>query len=837
MCHILLVVELIQSLVFLGNCMNLVNYFLKYMHYPVAQSSNMLTNFVGISYFLTIVAGFINDSYLTKLTAFVLYATIELLGVVLLTYQAKNSNLLPPENETPSTFQASILYIGLGAMAIGIGGSKATLPTHGADQLDHTKQSLISSFFNWYYISILAASILAATLMVWIEESYGWGWSFMISAILICCSISIFLAGFPLYRCKKPSGSPIKRMVKVFVASVRNTNDTTTVEVHPSAKKQSYAKEKSYNKFKFLNKALNDDTIEITQVEETKSFLGLLPIFATTIMLNCCVAQFMTFPVQQGNFMNRKIYNFTITTQSISLIPLVVVLVLLYLVEQSKRFYGNNEVINIIYQPHVRMGVGLALSSVSMAVAAMVEYKRLSYANCYEKLLIKINNMCFLIVVVELIQTLVFLGNSMNLVRYFLKYMHYSVAQSSNMLTNFVGISYFLTIVAGYINDSYLTKLTAFVLYATIELLGVILLTYQAKNSNLLPPENETPSTFQAAILYIGLGAMAIGIGGSKATLPTHGADQLDHTKQSLISSFFNWYYISITIGGILASTLMVIVASKQNTNDTTTIEVYQSAKEQSYAKEKSYDKFKFLNKALNDDTIEVAQVEETKAFLSLLPIFATTFLLNCVVAQLMTFSVQQGNFMNRKIYNFTLTTQSISMIPLVAVLVLLYLLEQSKRFYGNNEAINKIYQPLVRIGVGLAGSTVSMAVGAIVEYKRLKEFNKGNLMSAFWLIAQTLLSSLSEVITVGGTLELFYSKAPNGMRSICTSLSWCSTSMGYFLSTVLVTVCNSVSGRFGQAWIGGQDLNHDRLDLFYALLSFLSLINFVVFVILARGF
>ncbi|XP_019432225.1 PREDICTED: protein NRT1/ PTR FAMILY 4.2-like [Lupinus angustifolius] len=439
--------------------------------------------------------------------------------------------------------------------------------------------------------------------------------------------------------------------------------------------------------------------------------------------------------------------------------------------------------------------------------------------------------------IVELIQTLVFLGNSMNLVRYFLKYMHYSVAQSSNMLTNFVGISYFLTIVAGYINDSYLTKLTAFVLYATIELLGVILLTYQAKNSNLLPPENETPSTFQAAILYIGLGAMAIGIGGSKATLPTHGADQLDHTKQSLISSFFNWYYISITIGGILASTLMVIVASKQNTNDTTTIEVYQSAKEQSYAKEKSYDKFKFLNKALNDDTIEVAQVEETKAFLSLLPIFATTFLLNCVVAQLMTFSVQQGNFMNRKIYNFTLTTQSISMIPLVAVLVLLYLLEQSKRFYGNNEAINKIYQPLVRIGVGLAGSTVSMAVGAIVEYKRLKEFNKGNLMSAFWLIAQTLLSSLSEVITVGGTLELFYSKAPNGMRSICTSLSWCSTSMGYFLSTVLVTVCNSVSGRFGQAWIGGQDLNHDRLDLFYALLSFLSLINFVVFVILARGF
>ncbi|XP_019450705.1 PREDICTED: protein NRT1/ PTR FAMILY 4.2-like [Lupinus angustifolius] len=411
----------------------------------------------------------------------------------------------------------------------------------------------------------------------------------------------------------------------------------------------------------------------------------------------------------------------------------------------------------------------------------------------------------------------------MNLVRYFLKYMHYPVAQSSNMVTNFVGTSYLLTVVAGYINDCYLSKLTAFVLYATIELLGVILLTYQAKNSNLLPPENETPSTFQAAILYIGLGAMAIGIGGTKATLPTHGADQLDHTKENLISSFFSWYYMSVTTaagfpfyrgkkpsGSPLRRLIKVFLASNHNTNDTTTLEVHHSPKEQSYAKEKSYNKFKFLNKALNDDTIEVAQVEDTKAFLGFLPILATTIMLNCSTAQLMTFSVQQGNFMNRKIYNITITTQSISVIPLVVVLVFLYLFEQSKRFYGNNEAINKIYQPLVRMGAGLAVSSMSMAVAALVEYKRLKEFNEGNLMSAFWLIGQTLLVTSAEVFVVGGMLEHFYSKAPNGMKSISTALACCSSSMGYFLSSMLVTVCNSVSGIFGQAWIGGNDLNHD---------------------------
>ncbi|KAE9617984.1 hypothetical protein Lal_00037938 [Lupinus albus] len=494
--------------------------------------------------------------------------------------------------------------------------------------------------------------------------------------------------------------------------------------------------------------------------------------------------------------------------------------------------------------------------------------------------------MCFLIAVVELIQTLVFFGNATNLVRYFLNYMHYPIAQSSNMLTNFVGISYLLSIVAGYINDTYLTKITAFLLYVTIELLGVILLTYQATNSNMLPSENETPSTFQAAILYIGLGAMAIGVGGGKATLPTHGADQLDHAKQKHISSFFTWYYIAIIIGSLLSSTLIVwieencgwgwsftisaillccsitifssgfplyrckkpsgssikriikvIAASTRNRNDAATIQVYHNDKEQSYAKEKSYDKFKFLNKALNDDTVEVSHVEETKAFLGLLPIFATTIMLNCGTAQFMTFSVQQGNFMNRKIFNFTITTQSVSVIPLVIVLLFLYLFEQSKRVYGNNETINKIYQPLVKMGAGLVGSTVSMGVAAIIEYNRLKEFNEGNSISAFWLIIQTLLTSLSEVITLGGMLELFYSKSPNGMRSICTSLSWCSTSMGYFLSSVLVTAFNSVTGIFGQAWLGGKDLNHDRVDLFYAFLCFLSMVNFVVFVIFARRF
>lgn len=85
--------------------------------------------------------------------------------------------------------------------------------------------------------------------------------------------------------------------------------------------------------------------------------------------------------------------------------------------------------------------------------------------------------------------------------------------------------------------------------------------------------------------------------------------------------------------------------------------------------------------------------------------------------------------------------------------------------------------------------------------------------------------------------LEFFYSEAPESMRSICTSLSWCSSSMGFFMSSVLVTLSNSISGRFGKEWFGGKDLNHSRLDLFYALLCIINILNFLLYVYFAKRY
>ncbi|CAL0314816.1 unnamed protein product [Lupinus luteus] len=64
----------------------------------------------------------------------------------------------------------------------------------------------------------------------------------------------------------------------------------------------------------------------------------------------------------------------------------------------------------------------------------------------------------------------------------------------------------------------------------------------------------------QAAILYSGLYLVALGTGGIKATLPALGADQFDakNPKEATqLSSFFNWFLFSLTIGSIFGVTLI----------------------------------------------------------------------------------------------------------------------------------------------------------------------------------------------------------------------------------------------------------------------------------------
>ncbi|ONK79963.1 uncharacterized protein A4U43_C01F12310 [Asparagus officinalis] len=105
------------------------------------------------------------------------------------------------------------------------------------------------------------------------------------------------------------------------------------------------------------------------------------------------------------------------------------------------------------------------------------------------------------------------------------------------------------------IADAFLGRFMTIVISSSIFTGGVVMLTLSATLEGFQPPPGLPASRKQEAFLYGALAIIAIGIGGIKPCVSTFGADQFDETYASEAEnkhSFFNWFYLSINVGGIL---------------------------------------------------------------------------------------------------------------------------------------------------------------------------------------------------------------------------------------------------------------------------------------------
>lgn len=181
-------------------------------------------------------------------------------------------------------------------------------------------------------------------------------------------------------------------------------------------------------------------------------------------------------------------------------------------------------------------------------------------------------------------------------------------------------------------------------------------------------------------------------------------------------------------------------------------------------------------------------------------------------------------------------TLAAIGMISSVAiydkVLVPLF-----RRLSGNERGINI----LQRIGFGMFFSVITMIVAAVVERKRLDvvERNplKGSLsMSVFWLAPQFVIIGVGDGFALVGLQEYFYDQVPDSMRSLGIALYLSVLGAANFLSSLMITVIDHVTGKTGKSWIG-KDLNSSRLDKFYWLLAVMTTLNLFMYVFFARKY
>ncbi|KAL5988585.1 hypothetical protein ACLOJK_026683 [Asimina triloba] len=463
---------------------------------------------------------------------------------------------------------------------------------------------------------------------------------------------------------------------------------------------------------------------------------------------------------------------------------------------------------------------------------------------------------------------------------------------------------------------------------------GLVVLTVQARLPSLKPPScnggsgPETPCEQvkggKAAMLFAGLYMVALGVGGIKGSLPSHGAEQFDERSpqgRKQRSTFFNYFVFCLSFGALIAVTLVVWIEDNKgwqwgfgistatillsipvflagsvtyrnkipNGSPLTTIakvliaaicdacfsrapsnaiasmilsprnrthkqgedhheeESRESKSSSSSNQTASKLGLNFLNRAAAGNPICQAlhctpeQVEEVKIVLRILPIFFCTIMLSCCLAQLSTFSVQQAATMNTKLGSLSVPPASLPIFPVVFIMILAPVYDHIIIPFARRATKTEMgITHLQRIGTGLVLSVVAMAVAALVEMKRKRVASQSGLTDSsqplpitfFWVAFQYLFLGSADLFTLAGLLEFFFTEAPASMRSLATALSWASLAMGYYLSSVLVSIVNSVTG--SSPWLSGKNLNHYHLERFYWLMCAMSAVNLLHYIVWA---
>ncbi|XP_076941226.1 protein NRT1/ PTR FAMILY 8.1-like [Bidens hawaiensis] len=407
-CPCILGNECCERLAYYGMSTNLVNYLSDRLNQGNVRASTNVANWAGTCYATPLLGAFLADAYFGRYWTIASFSIIYFFGMTLLTLSASLKALQPICDTDavchPTSTQTTLTFVALYMIALGTGGIKPCVSSFGADQFDETdvrERKKKSSFFNWFYLSINIGALFAASVLVWVQMNVGWGWGFGVPAVAMGAAVVFFFSGSSLYRIQKATGSPFVSLFQVVTASFRKINVKAPKEksllyetIDTESQIVGSRKLEHTDKLRFFDKAAVETDSDrnkatrnpwklctVTQVEELKCVIGLLPVWATGIIFAAVYSQMSTMFVLQGNTMDQHIGpNFKIPSASLSLFDTLSVIFWAPVYERiiipiARRFTKHERGFTQLQ----RMGIGLLISLFSMMAAAGLEVVRLNY--------------------------------------------------------------------------------------------------------------------------------------------------------------------------------------------------------------------------------------------------------------------------------------------------------------------------------------------------------------------------------------------------------------------------------------------------------------------------
>ncbi|VAH07392.1 unnamed protein product [Triticum turgidum subsp. durum] len=395
---------------------NMITYLTQQLHLPLVEASNLLTNFMGTAAFTPVFGAIIADSYAGRFWTIAAGGALYQLGMLGLVVSALATALRPapcaaaalstPACQRANGGQLAVLYVSLLFTALGSGGIRPCVVAFGADQFGvggrRPGGEQKWSFFNFYFFTMGLAVLLALTVVVYVQENVGWGWGFGIPAIAMFVSVLSFVVGYPLYVRVKPGGSPFVRLVQVVATAIKKRKEAVPEDAgmlyqnkELDAPITADGRLLHTNQLRFLDRAAivtttDADAVDsgaepdmwrlatVHRVEELKSIVRMLPLWAASITLIAAASHNFTFAIQQSRTMDRRLTpRFEIPPASMIIFTTLTMLVSLSIYDRAfvplaRRYTGRQSGISYFQ----RMGAGLAVSVLGVLAGALVEGKR-----------------------------------------------------------------------------------------------------------------------------------------------------------------------------------------------------------------------------------------------------------------------------------------------------------------------------------------------------------------------------------------------------------------------------------------------------------------------------
>ncbi|ONI19400.1 hypothetical protein PRUPE_3G277200 [Prunus persica] len=400
-CILLIVIAGMERFAYKGVASNLVTYLTDVVKMSNSAAAKTVNSWCGFTSMLPLLVAPFVDSYWDRYPTILASSFLYVAGLVALTSTAL-TRASSAANKTSSN--SSFLFWSLYLISLGQGGYNPSLQAFGADQLDseeelpsskdEQKSNKKSVFFQWWYFGVCSGSLLGITLMSYIQDTFGWILGFAIPMISMITSVVVFSCGSRIYTYRESEAmdyKPIVNMVQSIKATtlklmkycritLPNKSDVTELELQE--------KPLCHQNFSTNEGLVENPKSGFYVLENAKVLLRLLPIWIMLLMFAVIFQQPPTFFTKQGMTMKRNIGSkFKIPPATLqSAITLSIILLMpLYdkiMIPITRLVTCHEKGISVMQ----RMGIGMFISVLAMASAAVVETRRLHISGEMEAL-------------------------------------------------------------------------------------------------------------------------------------------------------------------------------------------------------------------------------------------------------------------------------------------------------------------------------------------------------------------------------------------------------------------------------------------------------------------